>query len=97
MPPPQVLEGPDRDGSSRDLGDCFRLKKFQGPGLKHARCRLFSHVLGFELRLEVDGELLRSEVCPERDAASLMFEAWRTELIKRGWRRGVSIVPELLR
>jgi hypothetical protein len=86
--PPQVHEGPDPDASSRDLGDCFRLRKFQGPEVKHTCCRLFSHALGFELRLEVNGEVLRREVCPERIAAFLISEAWRAELIQRGWRRG---------
>jgi hypothetical protein len=48
-----------RNGTPRELGACWVLRK----GKRQARCEMWSHVFGWELRLIASGELLRSQVC----------------------------------
>ena len=52
-----------------------------------AVCRMFSHPLGHELRLELSGELFLSEVCRSDDDVLGCQERWRVGLEEKGWRR----------
>lgn len=73
------------NGTPVDLGDCFRLTKTKNGRQLKAVCRLFSHLFGWELRLEVNGELQRSEVCRSEDQVFSTFEQWKAGMVEKGW------------
>jgi hypothetical protein len=84
--PLQVLQRPDWHGTPVDLADCWRLGKSDGCRAKQAVCRLFNHRFGWELRLEINGEFVRSEVCRDQEAVLSTFETWKAAMIEKGWR-----------
>lgn len=61
----QVLQRVEWQGVTRELGTAWRLTK----GTRSACCVLVNHPLGWELRLEIDGELIRSQTFREADRA----------------------------
>lgn len=70
------------DGTPRDCGEIWRLRK----GARVAVCRLFSHPIGAEVRLDVDGELLKSEArCDGLVLLDLALE-WGEQAKGKGWR-----------
>jgi hypothetical protein len=69
-------------GYSVDLGEGFRVRK----GPHEAVCWLRTHELGWELVLNVNGSLQRSEVCRSRDAVLDLTESWKVALVGHGWR-----------
>jgi hypothetical protein len=77
----QVLQRSEWYGEPKDLGDCFRLTKNR----KVAVCRLFSHQFGWELLLETNGALQRSQVCRSQDDVFRTFEAWKAAMVEKGW------------
>lgn len=44
-----------------------------------------SHQLGWELRLEIDGDLRRSEVCRSADEVLTVSEHWKAAMCEKGW------------
>ena len=44
-----------------------------------------SHELGWELRLEIDGDLQRSAVCRSQDEILDTMEQWKAAMIEKGW------------
>ena len=52
-----------------------------------ARCELWSHQFGFELRLVhgAESELLRSQVCRTDDEILTTGEQWKAAMIEKGW------------
>lgn len=48
-------------------------------------CRMFTHVFGHELRLEVSREFVASEVCRTDEAILSCQENWRAALEAKGW------------
>jgi hypothetical protein len=54
-------------------------------GRKKAECSVWSHVLGFELRLDAGGHLLQTEVCRTQDDLIRVQEEWRVALVGKGW------------
>jgi hypothetical protein len=50
-----------------------------------AVCRMFSHSLGHELRLELAGELFALEVCRSDEDVLACHERWRAGLEGKGW------------
>jgi hypothetical protein len=53
---------------------------------RQAVCELWSHQLGWELRLVIDGgELTRSQVCRSNDEILDMQEQWKAAMIGKGW------------
>jgi len=79
-----VFQRPDWHGEPKELGELFVLAK---GNTRRARCVLFSHQFGFELRLVfgTPGELLQSQVC-RTDAEILdTNERWRAALEAKGW------------
>jgi hypothetical protein len=80
----QVFQRPDWYGEPKELGELFILAKKNN---LRARCLLYSHQFGFELRLVAGahGELLRSQVC-RTDAEILdTQETWKVALLAEGW------------
>ena len=79
----QVLQRYDWHHGSRELGEVFVLKK----GSNHctARCSLSTHILGWELRPEAAGELLRTQVCRSSEEVLNTHEAWKAAMIEKGW------------
>jgi hypothetical protein len=65
-----------------ELGDAWRLYKRD----REARCQLWSHEFGFELRLVI-GELMRSQVCKTSDEVLDVQESWKAAMEERGWRQ----------
>jgi hypothetical protein len=63
----EVLQRHDWRGGPKLLGDTFRLHKDRCGQQLEAACRLLTHSLGWELRLEIAGSLQRSQVCRSQD------------------------------
>jgi hypothetical protein len=83
--PFELLQRRAWDGEPQELGDVFRLHKRRGRDTRVAVCRLLTHVLGWEVRLEVDGELQRSQVCRSQDEVLTLGEQWGAALREKGW------------
>src|SRR6478735_1451138 len=73
----EVLQRSDWDGEPKNLGDMFRLHKQKCGQQLEAACRLVTHALGWELRLEVAGSLQMSQVCRVRDEVLDTSERWK--------------------
>jgi len=69
-------------GHPVDLGEGFRLRKRS----HEAVCWLRTHELGWEVVVNVDGMLQRSQVCRSQDEILTRTEAWKVALMERGWR-----------
>lgn len=72
-------------GYAVDLGEGFRVRKERNGHPLEAVCWLRTHELGFELVLNVNGNLQRSEVCRSSDEVLSKTEAWKAALLNRGW------------
>ena len=70
--PPEVLQRFTWDGTTRELGDLFRLTK----GRKTARCQITTHFLGWECRLLVGQELIQLQVCRTQEEVLAVGEQW---------------------
>lgn len=81
----QVLRRDDWDGRTRELGDCFRLHKEKSGRQMEAVCRLVSHPLGWELRLEIGGSLQQSQLCRTQDEVFETFLAWKRAMTEKEW------------
>ena len=80
---------PQRDGwqgEPADLGDLFRLRKLACNRQLEAVCLLRTHQFGWECRLLVGDDLLRSEVCKSEQAVVTCSDDWKTAMIEKGWR-----------
>lgn len=73
----------DWDGFPREVAVLWTLRRYG----RDAVCRLFTHVFGHELRIEVAGLLLSSVVCRSDDDISDYQDGWRNALEHSGWRR----------
>lgn len=67
--------------SARKQGETFRLTK----GAKVAECELWSHQLGWELRLMAGGQFLQSQVCRTQDEVLDTSDAWKAGMAPKGW------------
>ena len=74
------------DGSPVAIGPGFRLRLERGDKAHEAECVLLTHQLGFELRLNINGELRRSRVCRSTDEVLTTTEGWRAALRDKGWK-----------
>jgi hypothetical protein len=81
-----VTRRDDWPGHPVDLGEGFRLRKERCGRQLEAICWLRTHPLGWELVLNVNGNLQRSEVCRDGDEILAKTEAWRAALLDRGWK-----------
>jgi hypothetical protein len=81
----QVLQRTDWGGEPYAVGDLFRLHKNQSGRQLEAACRLVTHQLGWELRLEIGGGLQRSQVCRSQDEVLDTSDEWKAAMIEKGW------------
>jgi hypothetical protein len=77
----QMLQRPHWDGEPKHQIDWFQLKK----GRRTAVCGMFSHQFGWELRLNVDGELVQSQVCRTQNEVLETWESWLAAMKGKGW------------
>ena len=77
-----VLQRPFWNGDPEKLRELFSLSKSDRA---HARCTLWSHQFGWELRLTVNGSLVRSQV--SRVVAEILdaAEEWQRTMREEGW------------
>jgi hypothetical protein len=70
------------DGTLRELAELFALKKGNN---RRARAVIVTHPLGLELRLTINGDLVRSQVF--RDDGALLDEGdqWKAAMTEKGW------------
>lgn len=73
-------------GYAAELGEGFRVYKSRGSQQLEAICGLRTHQLGWELVLNVNGQLQRSQVCRSSDEVLERTERWKSALLERGWR-----------
>jgi hypothetical protein len=83
--PPEVLQRPLWNGQPVELGHLFRLHRRRGDKRLDAICRLMSHQFGWEVVLDVNDELQRSQVCRSQDEVLTTGEQWRAAMTKNGW------------
>jgi hypothetical protein len=69
------------------LGTAWTMTK----GQQLAVCELCSHQFGWELRLTIGRELVRSQVCRATDDVLRSQEEWRAALGERGYCAGHSV------
>ena len=50
-----------------------------------AICKLWTHALGWEVRLEINGDLQRSEVLRSQDDVLTAGETWKAAMLEKGW------------
>ena len=72
---------PPWSGTPRDMGDIWMLTK----GTSVAVCRMWTHSTGGEVRLEVDGEMVRSQAGSEWKPLVVLAMDWRDQFMKTGW------------
>lgn len=72
---------PDRDGVRRNIGTLWTLTRAESS----ARCALVSVATGLELRVMLDGAILRAEACKQYSEAFELAERWRARMMDRGW------------
>jgi hypothetical protein len=78
-----VFQREHYDGVSRALATWWTLRK----GQSRAVCRMFTHVFGHELRLEVKKQLVASQVCRTDEEVLSCQERWRAGLEEKGWKK----------
>ena len=74
---------PSSNGNLRDIGTLWSLTR----GESAARCVLLALPVGLELRVVMDGSILRTEHCERHDQAFALAERWRDRMLDRGWSR----------
>jgi hypothetical protein len=81
-----ILQRPSWTGVPIKYGDVFTLRKRKGETDHLAVCDLWSSQLGSELRLLVNGDFQRSQVCRSGQEWIDTFEGWKAALIAADWR-----------
>ena len=80
-----VLQRYAYDGTPRELAVWWTLTREATKG--EAVCRMFTHVFGFELRLEVREQLVESQVCRTDEDVLGCQERWRAGLEAKHWKK----------
>ena len=83
---PLTLQREHWNGQPTYLGDLFRVSKARGEKPLTAVCKLWTHRLGWELRLEVNGDLQRCDVFRSQDDVLTAGETWKAAMIVKEWR-----------
>jgi hypothetical protein len=74
------------NGDPTKQGDLFRVHKNRCGRQLQAVCELWTHQLGWELRLVVnDGQLQRSQVCRSQDDVIDAGDTWKAAMVEKGW------------
>jgi len=74
------------NGQPTYFGDLFRVSRVRGDKTLTAVCELWTHALGWEVRLEINGDLQRSEVFRSQDDVLTAGETWNAAMIETEWR-----------
>ena len=74
------------NGQPTYLGDLFRVSKMRDEKQLVAVCKLWTHPLGWEVRLEINGDLQRSEVFRSQDDVLTAGETWKAAMTEKGWK-----------
>ena len=84
------MDTPQRDrwnGPPERHPDAFVVRKQKDSRELTAVCEVWSHQLGWELRLQIDGRGLQmSSVVRSVTAIMETAEQWKTALVESGWR-----------
>ena len=80
---PPSPPAPNWHGTPLELGDLFRLTKNR----REARAALFTHQLGWEVRLIIgsQSEVVLTQVCRGQEEALTTGEQWRAGEVEKGW------------
>ena len=80
----QILQRPHWHGTPIELGDLFRLQKNR----REARAALFTHPVGWEVRLLTGAQLevVQTQVCRDQEEVLTMGEQWKNAMIEKEWR-----------
>ena len=81
-----VLQRPFWNGDPEELRELFALAKRDA---RPARCALWSHQFGWELRLTVNGSLIRSQVSRAYAEVLTAADEWQRAMREEGWRLAV--------
>jgi hypothetical protein len=81
-----VLQQPLWNGPPIKGGDLFTLRSRHDRGFRFAVCEVWTHILGWELRLLVDRDCRRSCVCRDQDELFETMELWKAALVVAGWK-----------
>lgn len=73
--------------AERSVGTLWTLQR----GESVARCSLVAAGGGLQLRVLMDGGVLRCERCESHQTAFELGERWRTRMMERGW---VRVTPQ---
>jgi hypothetical protein len=73
------------NGHPVPLGTTFQLTKRKSDHWIQMVCTLQSHQWGWELVLEVNGVLARSQVCRSRDEVLTVSDDWHAAMMAAGW------------
>jgi hypothetical protein len=90
----EILQRSVWSGQPVEQGHLFRLHQQRGEKRIDAICRLMSHQFGWEVILDVNGELQRSEVCRSQDEALTTADQWKAAMIENAWVVRLSPSPE---
>jgi hypothetical protein len=79
-----VLQRPHWHGTQVALGEQFILHK----NLREAKAVLFTHLLGWEVRLIVGAQLevVQTQVCRTQEELFTTVEQWKAAMGEKGWR-----------
>jgi hypothetical protein len=72
---------PEAGDVRRDIGTLWTLSR----GESTARCALVALGVGLELRVLLDGDILRAERCGKYEDAFELADRWRVRMTDRGW------------
>ena len=81
----RVLQRSDWAGEPLRVRIAWQLRKEKPTGPIHAICIAWTHPLGYELRLDVDGSLIRSRVARSNDEILTAQEEWRAAMMEKCW------------
>jgi hypothetical protein len=81
----QVLQRPFWDGQPIKQAELMRLTKDRDGRTRVAVLELWSHQVGWETRLLVDGEFQSSDVCRSQEAVFSLMEQLRDQFKAKGW------------
>jgi hypothetical protein len=73
------------NGQPTYLGDLFRVSKMRGEKQLDAVSKRWTHHPGWEVRLEINGDLQRSEVFRSQDDVLTAGETWKAGMLEKGW------------
>jgi hypothetical protein len=78
-----ILQRPQWHGTPVDLGELFVLHK----NGREAKCLLWTHLFGWELRLVIGSrlEVLQIQVCRTQEEGLTTGEHWKAAMIAKGW------------